>query len=189
MNMADLSSSFSIRHCHGLHVKVHVSVKSEVREGESQVWEKEYDLTTAQYAKLILANLFITAQSITDTGGVSRSIAANTSVTAQYVVAGTGTKTPTVLDYNLQAQTSGGAGSAAIPSGGIGATPSLMWLQAGGNLSRPSSQMTYYEIGLEVTCGGYTFLLCHDVNSNGWLVLPQKPFYEYLYVLYTISYT
>jgi hypothetical protein len=151
------------------------------------------DLGTLQAAQIMCANMLDTAQTsaVKDITGTARTVSANSAVSAVNVVAGTGSggestgssTAASVTDYALGAIVSGtqGTQTATInsPSGWSSGTSGTFTITA--NMAAPSSATTYYEVGIEITIGSYTFLIAHNVNTSGWSVSTT----QYLAVTFT----
>jgi hypothetical protein len=131
------------------------------------------------------AQIFDTTQTtvVKDTGGTSRTVSANSTVSAVNIVAGTGGTTAAVTDYQLGTQVTSpaGAGSQAATVNTVNTSTGVVTLTA--NMNGPSSSTTYKEIGIYITIGSYVFQVARDYNSSGWSVSTT----QYLAVTYTIT--
>ena len=133
---------------------------------------KEDDLATKQFAQFVMALMLNSTQTITDTTNTGRSIANATAVTTPTILAGTSGTAATVLDYALGAQTETASGTvnSYSGSGSSGSFTVTGTITAG-------ADRAYQEVGLRVTSGGNTFLVCRDtfstlnVSSSGTLAV------------------
>jgi hypothetical protein len=140
------------------------------------------DLGTLQLAQIMCANMLDTTQTsaVKDITGTARTVSANSTISSVSVVAGTGSggessgnsTAASVTDYALGAIVSGSQGTQTAtinsPSGWSSGTSGTFTITA--NMAAPSSSTTYYEVGIEITIGSYTFLIAHNVNTSGWSV-------------------
>lgn len=117
-------------------------------------------LATKQFAQLVQLNILDTAETITDTTGTGNALTVNNAATAPTIAAGTGTTAATVTDHVLQTQTETVAGTinAYSGSGASGTFTVTGTITAGANRA-------YAEVGLLVTVGAKTYLICHDSFS------------------------
>jgi len=150
---------------------------------EKEVLETREDyrtnLCTAGWAGFVQANILNTAANpnIKDTGGTSRSLSANTAVSALTLIAGTGTAAASVADNALTTATAGASGnttsltiSTATETGTSGSFTIVGTITntSGGNIN-------YAEVGLTITAATFVFLITHDVftaltvSNNGTL--------------------
>lgn len=143
-----------------------ISIKLDVRgyspEGLQTAHEcKEYDLATKQLAQMIMALILGNTQTISDTSGSGHSIANNTATSAVTVLTGTAGTAATVLDTALGTQTETGTGTvnAYSGSGSSGAFTVTSTITA-------TADRAYQEVGLRITVGGNTYLLCHDTYTT-----------------------
>jgi hypothetical protein len=135
----------------------------------------EYDLETTAFMQLVMTNILAGgSQSIKDTGGTSRTIANNSAASALTIVAGSGTTTPTVADYALASPIAGASGyTTSVTVGSLSESGSSGSCTVTGTISNTSGgNLTYGEIGLEVTVSTYVFLICHDLTNgaSGYVV-------------------
>ncbi len=145
------------------HVRVCLRVQPFHPDGtpSGPAYVKEYDLATKQLAQFLMALVFNSTQTISDTGGTGRSIANATAVTAPTVLAGTGSTSATVSDTALGTQTETVAGT--VTSYSAGTTTGTFTIT--GTITAGADR-AYAEIGCRVTSGGDTFLVCRDVIST-----------------------
>lgn len=144
-----------------------------LQERETGRYSNEYDLETAQFANIVLCNVFSTASTVKDTTGTNRSIPATSATSNFLIVAGTSSTAATVTDYALNAIATGGSYSSSGTSGSQTATiGSYSGSGTSGNFTATAtitnssaSSITYAEVGIACTCATYTFLLTHDVLS------------------------
>lgn len=133
---------------------------------ETGHYSNEFDLETQAFAQFVLANLFATAQTISDTGGTGRSIGANSAVSAPVVVAGTSTTAAQVTDTNLGAQSAGGAGSQTAVMGAYSGSGTSGSFTVTATITNGSGgAITYGEVGLKITAATFTFLIARDILS------------------------
>ena len=118
------------------------------------------DLATKQFAQFVQALLLNSTQTISDTTATGRSIANATATTAPTVLAGTTSTAATVTDTALGGQTDTIAGTVNTysGSGSSGSYTVTGTITAG-------ADRAYVEVGLRVTNGGNTFLICRDTFS------------------------
>ena len=172
-----------------LNVKAYAPCKDQSHWGRDCNCEKELlgerdgpsNLCTAAWAGFVQANILNTAANpnIKDTGGTSRSLSANTAVSALTLVAGTGTAAASVADNALTTATAGASGnttsltiSTATETGTSGSFTIVGTITntSGGNIN-------YAEVGLTITAATFVFLITHDiftaltVSNNGTLQL------------------
>jgi hypothetical protein len=166
--------------------KLRVAVKDKITGEEKLVWEDIVsDPATQQMAQIFQALFLNTAQSssVKDTGGTSRSVAAQAAASAPTVVAGSGGTTAAVTDYKLGFQVSGNQGSQPATPGSIsGWSGSTGSFTITANMAAPSSgTIVYTEVGITITIGGYVFLIARYYYSSGWSVGTTN----YLAITYT----
>ena len=118
------------------------------------------DLATKQFAQFVQALLLNSTQTISDTTATGRSIANATATTAPTILAGTTSTAATVTDTALggQTETIAGTVNAYSGSGSSGSFTVTGTITAG-------ADRAYVEVGLRVTNGGNTFLICRDTFS------------------------
>lgn len=127
----------------------------------------EDDLFTKQFAQMTQLNIFNTAETITTTSNVAEALTVNNAATAPTIVAGTGTTAAAVTDYNLQSQSSGTSGSVAATINAYSGSGTSGHYTITGTITNSSGgNITYSEVGLEVTVATYVFLLTHDVFTG-----------------------
>jgi hypothetical protein len=126
------------------------------------------NLCTAAFAGLVQANIFNSAANptIKDTGGVLRSVAANSAVSALTMAAGTGVTAAAVADFAMQAQTAGSSGSitagitiSATTETGVSGTFTIV----GTFTNTTAGTVAYAEVGITMTAATFVFLVTHDV--------------------------
>jgi hypothetical protein len=133
---------------------------------------KDHDLATKQFAQFVMALLLNSTQTINDTTATGRSVANASATTAPTILAGTTATAATVTDTALGAQTETQSGTvnAYSGSGSSGSFTVTGTITAG-------ADRAYTEVGLRVTNGGNTFLICRDtfstlnVSSSGTLAV------------------
>lgn len=126
------------------------------------VFEDEYDLGTKQLGQLIMGNILNSGQTITDTGGSARAVAANSACTVPTISAGTSGTAATVADTALGTETETVAAGA--PSAGTWSGTSGTFTVAG--TVTATANRSYQECGFKVTAATFVFLICHDTFST-----------------------
>jgi len=133
------------------------------------------DGSTIALLQLTMANIFNQANGVTgnikDTGGTGRNVGANSASTILMIVAGTSGTAPAFADNALGAIASGGSYGGSNSSGNQAATsgaPSTNTFTVTAIVTNISAGIILYkEIGVAVTVGGNTFLICHDTVNGG----------------------
>lgn len=129
-------------------------------------------MALAQFAQLVQLNILDTAETVKNTSGTGNALAVNSAATAPTILAGTGTTAATVLDDAMQTQTESVAATVNAYSGS-GSSGSFT---VTGTVTAAAAR-AYAEVGLQVTVGGNTYLICHDsfsvlnVSSGGTLAV------------------
>lgn len=143
-------------------MRIHLDVKAYDPDG-SLVGHvcKDDDLATKQFAQFVMALMLNSTQSINDTTNTTRSIANASATTAPTVLAGTSGTAATVLDYALGAQTETASGTVNAYSGSGSSGSFTVTASVTATATR-----AYQEVGLRVTNGGNTFLVCRDTFST-----------------------
>lgn len=144
---------------------------------ETGRYSNRFDLETSQWALFTLNNIFGTAQTVKDVTGTNRSLSTFVTTSAYTIVAGTGSGTAAVTDYQLVTAVSGSSGSQTATIGSYSGSGSSGTYTVTATITNSSaSQITYSEVGIEITASTYTFLVTHDflsptvpVSSNGTL--------------------
>lgn len=125
------------------------------------VREKDDDLFTKQFAQFVQALIFNSTQTIADTSNATHSVANASATTAPTILAGTSGTAATVTDVALGTQTETVAGTVNAYSGS-GASGSFTIT---GTIVATADR-AYQEVGLRVTNGGNSYLVCHDTFST-----------------------
>jgi len=137
---------------------------------------KEHDLKTSQYAKLEMAGVFASSQTVTDTSSAGHTVAAGFTASAPKICTGTGSTTPDVDDVTIQipvTDSPAGTGKIAATVGTYtGGTTTGAFTITGTITNGSAADITYKEIGMEVTIATYVYLVLHDLvnGATGYLV-------------------
>jgi len=123
---------------------------------------RETDMAVKAIAQLIQTNIFNTAQTITDTGNTNRSVAANSAATLPRILGGTGTTAAAFTDYKMQTWTDDANHRVAAT---INPLSGSSFTITGVITNNSGSDIAYAEVGVDVTVGGWLFLLGHDVGT------------------------
>lgn len=124
------------------------------------VREKEHDLATTQFAKLVQALILNSTQTITDITSTGRSIANASATTTPTIAAGTTGTAATVADVALGASTETVAATVNATSG----AGSTCTFTVTGTITAGADR-AYTEVGLTVVNAAHTFLICRDTFS------------------------
>lgn len=157
----------------GIYWKIELVAKDE-NGNETGRYINDYDLGTKQFAQFVQNNILDTAESVTDTGGTSRSLSANSATSSVNIVAGIGTSAANFTDHALTTPTAGSSGTIA---GTVNAISSNTFTVTGTITNTSGSTINYAEVGITVVSATYTFLLTHDVfsalgvSNNGTLAI------------------
>ena len=128
---------------------------------------EQQDLGTKQFAQLCQLNILDTAETITDTSNTGRALTVNNAAIVPTIIAGTGTTTPTVLDYNLTTPTAGASGTVAATINAYSGSGASGNFTVTGTITNSSgSSITYAEVGITVTVATYVFLITHDTFTG-----------------------
>lgn len=150
----------------GVKLKLHLEAKDE-QGNITGVYDNPNDLATNQFAGFINTNLLDTGETIKDTAGTGNAISANSAATSPTIVAGTGTTAAAVTDYALQTPVSGSSGSVGATVGAPSGSGTSGTITITGTITNSSgSNITYSEVGIEITVGGNTYLISHDVFTG-----------------------
>lgn len=122
---------------------------------------KDGDLATKQFAQLVQALLLNSTQTITDTASATHSVANASATTLPTILAGTTSTAATVTDVALgtQTETVSATVNAYSGSGSSGSFTVTGTITA-------TADRAYAEVGLRVTNGGNTYLICRDTFST-----------------------
>ena len=146
----------------GGNVGMKIRVKVVARDANGKITGVRYhDMSTIGLAQFIQAQIwgYVTG-TIKDTGGTGRTVTAYSTVSAQQIVAGTGTTAATFADNVLQAQSASTSGYVSATMNAIsGSTFTITGTITNGS----GSTINYAEIGLYVTMNTWIFMLAHDV--------------------------
>jgi len=142
--------------------RIKIGVKLVARDKDGNITGERCfdDLATKQLAQFVQALILASTQTISDTTGTGRSVTNATATSAVTILAGTGTTAAAYNDTALQTQTETVSGTVNAYSGS-GTSGSFT---VTGTITATADR-AYAEVGLRITCGGNTFLLCHDVFS------------------------
>ena len=137
---------------------------------------KEHDLKTTQYARLEMAGVFAESQTVKDTSAATHTVAAGFTASAPTIATGTGSTTPAVGDYVIQTpvtDTPAGTGKIAATVGSYTpGTTTGAFVITGTITNGSAGDITYKEIGIEVTIATFVYLVLHDLvnGATGYLV-------------------
>jgi hypothetical protein len=123
-----------------------------------------------------MAGVFASSQTVKDTSAATHTVAAGFTASAPTICTGTGSTTPAVGDYVIQTpvtDTPAGTGKIAatvgtyVPGTTTGAFPITGTITNGS-----AADITYKEIGIEVTIATFVYLVLHDLVNGvtGYLV-------------------
>lgn len=143
--------------------RIRIGVKLQSFDAEGNLLDERCmdDLATKQFAQLVQALIFNSTQTIADTSNATHSVANASATTAPTILAGTTGTAATVTDFALGAQTETVAGTVNAYSGS-GSSGSFTIT---GTITATADR-AYQEVGLRVTNGGNTYLVCHDTFST-----------------------
>jgi hypothetical protein len=128
--------------------------------------DNENDIAVEAFANWVQVNILNSTVSnpFKDTGGTNRSPSANTAVTAVNIRAGSGVSAPLFADFAIESPLAGGSGFNTATINAIGAgnftVTSTITNSSGGNL-------TYGNVGIEITANAFVYLLTHDQTNAG----------------------
>jgi hypothetical protein len=122
---------------------------------------KEDDMLLQNWAKIVLCNVFDTAETMTDTSGGSHSVSVNSAATVPTIRAGLSGTTPTAADTVLGTPEESAAATMSAVSGS-GSSCSF----TGQATITATALRAYQECGFEITVGGNIYLIAHDVFST-----------------------
>jgi hypothetical protein len=142
------------------------------------IGHKEHDLKTSQYARLEMAGVFASTQTsaVKDVDGDLKTVAAGFTASAPTICTGTGSTTPDVDDYAIETpvtDTPAGTGKIAATVGSYsGGTTTGAFTITGTITNGSAADITYKEIGVEVTIATFVYLVLHDLvnGATGYLV-------------------
>jgi hypothetical protein len=144
---------------------------------------KDPDMGLYAFAAALIANVFDTnntATSVPDTGGTSRSWAANSATSSINIRAGSGTTTPTFGDHVIQTPLTNSPAGTGLISATTGTaitnnTTNGTFVITGTFTNGTVGNLTYAEIGIEATANTFIFLLSHDLTNGatGYIVSPS----------------
>lgn len=142
-------------------MNIHLSLKAYDIDGKlTGEFCKDDDLATKQFAQFVMALMLNSTQTITDTSNATHSVSNASATTTPTILAGTDNTAATVLDYALGAQTET-VGATVNSYSGTGSSGSFT---VSGTITALANR-AYTEVGLRVTNGGNTYLVCRDVFS------------------------
>jgi hypothetical protein len=123
-----------------------------------------------------MAGVFAQTQSVKDTSAASHNVAAGFTASAPTICTGTGSTTPDVDDFVIETpvtDTPAGTGKiAATINAYSGGTTTGSFTITGTITNGSAADITYKEIGMEVTIATYVYLVLHDLvnGATGYLV-------------------
>lgn len=179
-------------HEHGIYLKceieardfcpVHFSTLCNCPLNNVRRTENPWDQGVKALLQLMNANIFGSAagtQTITDIGNTGRAVTINQATTAMTLVAGTSGTAPAFTDYKIGApanpQSTASYNTTTITVNAISNGPPGTETITGTITNTSGGNLTYAEVGIQVTNSTWIFLVAHDtVNSGTGFVVSQN---------------